>query len=104
MALYPLDGPSQQYTLSITDSSVTEVKHPTNGVLTERKVITLQSEDGKFRVYFGDGSSTPSVADVSSDGLLHYKIAKDSYEASDLQPLYIISESGNIDVHVVERA
>lgn len=104
MSLLPLDGPSQHYTLSITDSAVTEVKHTTNGVLEDRKVVTLQSEDGKFRVYFGDGTSTPSVANVSDDGILHWKYAKDSYEATDQQPLYILSESGSIDVHVVERA
>jgi len=99
----PLDGPSKQYTLSVGVGAVVEIKPVAGSPLAERKLVTLQSEDGKFRVYFGDGT-TPSVGDVSTDGFLQFKTAKDDYEASDTQALWVISESGTINIIVAERA
>jgi hypothetical protein len=72
--------------------------------LDERKVVTIQSE-GKIRVYFGDGTTVPSVATVLVDGLIHFKWAKESYEASHTQPLYITGETASpVKVYIVERA
>jgi hypothetical protein len=104
--LEALDGPAKQYTLSITDGAVVEVVKPTEDAFPERKVVTMQATtgSGKFRIFWGDGSSTPSVGDVQTDGILQFKFVLRSYEATAQQPLYIISESGNITVHIVERA
>lgn len=99
----PLDGPSKQYTLSVGVGAVVEIKQGAEA-LSERKVVSLQSEDGKFRVFFGDGASTPSVGTVGADGILQHKIQFRSYEATKQQQLFLLSEVGTIDIHVVERA
>ena len=100
----PLDGPSKQYTLSVADNAVSEIVKPAGSAQAERKVITLQSEDGKFRVFFGDGSGAPSIGVIKADGILQHRIQLRSYECGDSQKMYLISESGTINIHVVERA
>lgn len=101
--LQPLDGPSDQTSVSVDTITVVEAKVG-GSPLAERKVVTLQPTDGKIRVYFGDGGAAPSAATVASDGLLQFKNAKESYEASDSQSVYILAETGTVNVIVVERA
>lgn len=101
--LFPLDGPSAQTSVSVDTTTVQEVKVG-GSVLSERKVITLQPLNGQIRVYFGDGVTTPVAATVASNGLLHFNKAKESYEASDSQPVYILAEAGTVNVIIIERA
>ena len=103
MTFLPLDGPAVQTTLSVTAIAVTEAKVGASAYA-ERLVITLQPSDGKIYVYFGDGSTIPSVADVQNHGLLIYKNAKETYEAGQKQELYILALSGTVAVKIVERA
>lgn len=99
----PLDGPSAQGKISsVGTSTVVEVKIGASA-LAERQVITMQP-DGKMKVYFGDGTNTPSAATMLSDGLDHEKAAMMSYEAGEKQKLYILAAAGTINVIVVERA
>lgn len=98
----PLDGPSKQGTITVDTVTVKELKIGASA-LDERKVITLQPA-GKIRVYFGDGTGTPSAATIAADGIVHFKNQKESYEASETQPVFILSELGSTDVVVVERA
>ena len=98
----PLDGPSLQNSVSV--DSTTVQKLPSGSELTERKVITIQPLDGKIWVYFGDGSTTPSAATVAADGFEHGKKAIQTYEASDSQPIFILAQSGTVDVRYAERA
>lgn len=101
--LLPLDGPSKQGILTITAAAVTEVKIDAS-VMEDRKVISLQP-DGKIRVYFGDGTTTPTPATVLAEGFIHYKNVLRSYEAGGAQQVYIISDTGaNVDVIAAERA
>jgi hypothetical protein len=98
-----LDGPSSQGVIPVSNSVVSEVKVGVT-VLDERKVVTIQPS-GKIRVYFGDGSTTPSAATVLSDGFKHGKDSIRSYEASSSQILYIVSDTGaSINVTIAERA
>ena len=101
--LQPLDGPSKQYTLSITTATAVEIKDGANPVLEERKVITLQG-DGRFYVYFADEDQTPNAATVAADGFLQYRNAKETYEASSTQAVFIVAASGTVDVKVAERS
>ena len=101
--LQPLDGPSDQGKLSVTDAAVTEVKISAS-VLSERKVVTLQPTDGKVRVYFGDGSGAPLLSTVASDGFLVFKNQITSFEAAESQSVYVCAESGTVQVVVAERA
>jgi hypothetical protein len=103
MKFSPLDGPSAQGTITVDTITVKEVKIGANA-LDERKVITLQPIDGKIRVFFGDGVTVPNAATVAVDGFLHFKSAKDSYEATNSQAVYILAEAGTVDVKVAERA
>lgn len=103
MTFQPLDGPSSQDRVSVTSSTVKELKVGASA-LSERQVITIQPIDGNLWVYFGDGVSTPSAGTVSSKGLKHLKMAKESYEAGERQPVFILSESGTVSVTFVERA
>jgi len=101
--LQPLDGPSAQGTLSSV-GTVTVVEAKVGGSpLEERKVVTLQG-DAKFYVYFGDGSSTPSAATVTSDGITVFKDQVTSFEASASQPLFVLALSGTVDIKIIERA
>lgn len=103
MSLQPLDGPSLQDTLSISTVSVLEVKSGVTA-LPERKVITIQPLDGSVYIYFGDGDNIPTTTDVSTKGFLHNKKLKESYEASETQPVFILAVSGTVDVRFAERA
>ena len=100
--LLPLDGPAKQFALNPTSTVVVEVKDTT--VLSERKVVTIMLTDGKIYVFFGDGTNTPSANDVQTKGFPHQKGALRSYEASDTQPLWIIADTGTVNVRVAERA
>lgn len=102
--LQPLDGPSKQYTISVDTSTVKEIKFGSS-TLSCRKVITLQPIDGKIYVYFGDDTiSPPNSSTVINDGMIVFKNAKESFEAGEKQPVYILSLSGTVNVKVVERA
>jgi hypothetical protein len=92
----PLDGPSSQDLITISDSSQTEIKVGAS-VLSERKVVTIQPFGGDIRVFFVSGLDL-------DHGLLIKNKEKATFEASDSQDLYMISVSGTIDVVVIERA
>lgn len=106
--LQPLDGPSKQFSVTITDTTPVEVKAGASA-FSERKVITLQNprnatNRGDFYVYFADEGETPSAGDVSSKGFYHYKNSKESYEATGSQAVFIMSVSGSVDIRGAERA
>ena len=101
--LQPLDGPSAQGTLSSVGTvTVVEAKAGVTA-LEDRKVITLQG-DGRYYVYFGDGTGTPSAATVSSNGFLNFRNQVVSYEASNQQAVYVLAVTGTVDIKVAERA
>lgn len=100
--LQPLDGPSKQYTLSPGTATPLEVQDggaPFEG----RKVVTLQG-DGRFYVYFADEGETPNASTVSTNGFLHFRNAKETYEATDKQAIFILAVTGTVDVKIAERA
>jgi hypothetical protein len=82
---------------------VTPVEVKAGGsVLSERQVITIQPS-GNIKVYFGDGT-TPAAATVLANGFDHYKNTKETYEAGEKQPVWVLAASGTVDVVIVERA
>ena len=99
----PLDGPSAQDRVAVTTSVVKELKIGSIA-LDDRQVITIQPIDGHIWVYFGDGVTTPTAATVSTKGFKHVKMAKESYEASNTQKVYIVADSGTVNVTFAERA
>ena len=108
--LQPLDGPSKHgKLLSITTVTPVEVKVGA-APYSERKVITMQSSKldtpdyGDFYVYFAEDDSTPSAATVSTNGFLHGKNAKESYEAGEKQRVWVMSVSITIHIRVAERS
>jgi hypothetical protein len=107
--IQPLDGPAKQGKLtSVTDSTPVEVKVGASP-FEERKVITMQSTKldtnfGDFYVYFAEGTSTPTAGTVSTNGFLHSKNSLQSYEAGELQRVWVMSVTGTIDIRIVERA
>lgn len=102
--LQPLDGPSSQTTLTVNTSTVQEAKVG-GSALESRKVVTLQPTSGKIYVYFGDDTaSAPNAATVIANGLVIFKNAKESFEAGQKQPVYILAVTGSVTVKVVERA
>ena len=100
--IQPLDGPSLQDLIVVTATIVIEVKIGASA-MDERKVISLQP-DGKIRVFFADDGVVPSLSDLQNKGFIHYKNSMRSYEASKLQKVYILSESGSTNVTIAERA
>lgn len=102
--LQPLDGPSQQTAITLTNTVVQEAKGGGNA-LAERKVVTIQALTGKIYVYFGAEGVTPNAATVAANGLVQYKNQKESYEASTSQKLWILSVTvASNSVIVAERA
>lgn len=101
--LKPLDGPADQTTLTVDTTTVQEAKVGASA-FPERGVVTIQPVDGKIYVYFGDGSITPSAATVIADGFEHPKTALRSYEAGPKQPVFILAQSGTVNVKIAERA
>lgn len=101
--LQPLDGPSKQGNISVDTAVVQEVKSGASA-LTERKIITLQPTDGNVYVYFADEGVVPNAATVIANGFIQYKRSINSYEASNSQLVYILAESGTVEVRFAERA
>jgi hypothetical protein len=83
-------------------SSVVEAKVGSSA-LEERKVVTFQG-DGKYYIYFGNGSSVPNAATVITNGFVAFKDSLVSIEASDSQPLYVLAVSGTVNIKLAERA
>lgn len=102
MAFSPLDGPSKQYSLSVTTGAVVEVINTSS--LDERKVVTIQPLTSDIWVYFWDGTNTPSLATVQNDGFRQFKKAMNTYEASTQQKIYIVAITATTSVRIVERA
>lgn len=104
MPFQALDGPATQGQQNVTDASVFEVKAG-GSALDGRNIVTIMPLDGKIWVYFGDDSvAAPNAATVKSDGFPHFKNSLRSYEAGELQPIYIVSDTGTVDVRFAERA
>lgn len=101
--LRPLDGPSVQGSLSVTSTTVQELKVG-GSAFSERKVLTLKPSE-KVYIYFGDDTaSAPSAGTVSADGIEIAKNQLISLEATDTQPIYILAVSATATVRIAERA
>lgn len=99
----PLDGPSIQGKISsIGTGTVVEAKVGPSR-FNDRKVVTIQPSSNIY-IYFGDGTTTPNAATVIAGGMIVYKNAKETYEAGDRQPIFMLAVAGTANVVVVERA
>lgn len=98
----PLDGPSLQDQESVTDSTVFRVKSGSSE-LAGRDVVSIQPLDGKIWVFFGDGSTVPSASDVKNKGFPQPKNSFRTYEATETQEIYIVADTGTVDVRFAER-
>jgi len=101
--LQPLDGPSKQFKLSGVGIVTPVEVYASGSAFAERKVITLQS-DSKFYIYFADEGEVPNAATVSANGFIQYKNAKESYEATGSQAVFVLSFTGTVDIRGAERA
>ena len=102
MSLFPLDGPSRQFSISLTTATVQEVKVGTP--YSERKLITIQPLSSDIWVYFGDGVNTPSAVTVAVDGFKHFNLTNDSYEESEGQQIFILAVTTTTSVRIAERS
>lgn len=98
-----LDGPSLQSQENVSDSTIFRVKAGASE-LDSRSVVTILPLDGKIWVFFGDGSTIPTAQNVKDNGFPQFKMSLRSYEASDSQEMYIVSDSGTVDVRFAERS
>ena len=101
--LQPLDGPSKSFKLSAVGIATPVQVKAGASAFEERKVITLQS-NGNFYIYFADEAETPNAATVAANGFIQYKNAKESYEASDTQIVFVLAVTGTVDIRGAERA
>lgn len=91
----PLDGPSLNGALSVTDTSV-ELKVGATR-LEERTVVTIQPLDGN--IYFGFSNSV-----TSANGTLVYKGQFFAFEAGDQEEVWLVADTGvTVDVRIAER-
>lgn len=97
-----LDGPSLQGSASVNSASVFRVRVGA-AEMPERDVVSIQPLDGKIWVYFGDGVNVPSASDVKSKGFPQPKGGMRTYEATNTQEIYIVSDAGTVDVRFAER-
>lgn len=98
----PLDGPSKQGALSVDTITPQQVKVDATP-LSERQVVTIEPVNGKLWVLFGDGITTPTASDMQNKGFRHPKTIR-SYEAGDRQVVWVLAQSGTVDVRIAERA
>lgn len=91
--LQPLDGPGDQTALAVSTTPV-ELKVGAS-VLEDRKVVTIQPLDGD--VYFG---YTTGV--TASTGTKVYERQYFPLEAGELLTVYLVAESGTVDVRITE--
>ena len=92
--LLPLDGPAAYGALSV--STATELKVG-GSALTERKVVSFQPTNGN--VYYGYDSSVST-----SNGTKVLKNQLVIIEAGEQLPVYLIAETGTVDVRITEVA
>lgn len=103
--MQPLDGPAIQFILtSVSDTIPVKAQASQSVAFSERQVVTLQSTDGNFYVYFADSGEIPSANDVSTKGFTHPKTAIRSYEAGPLQTIYVMSVNNTINIRGAERS
>lgn len=92
--LQPLDGPAVYGALSV--STAAELKVGASP-LEERKVVSFQPTDGI--IYYGyDSSVTSSTGTKVFEGQLIY------IEASDRLSVYLIADTGTVNVRITEVA
>lgn len=89
----PLDGPGVSGSLNVTTSAA-ELKVNASA-LEDRKVVTIQPLDGD--VYFGYDSSV-----TSSTGTKVFKGQYFPLEAGDQLTVYLVADSGTVDVRITE--
>lgn len=90
----PLNGPGTQTSISVSTTPV-EVKVGASR-FDQRYVITIQPLDGD--VYFGYDSGTLT----SSTGTKIFQGQYFPLEASDSLPVYVVADSGTVDVRITE--
>jgi hypothetical protein len=93
---FPCDGPSVEDEISVGAVTPTELKVGASP-LRERKVVTFQPQGGRIRWGFTNGIS-------SSKGYIAFNNQIVTVEAADTQGVYVIAESGTVDVYFSERA
>jgi hypothetical protein len=98
----PLDGPSLQDAANVTSTTVFRVKVGASE-MPERSIVTILPINGLIWVFFGDGFNTPSAADVKNKGFPHPKNSLRSYEAGTSQPIFIVADTGTVNVRFAER-
>lgn len=103
MSFTAVDGPSLQSSLTVTTTTVVEVKGGSDAY-TDRKIITLQPIGGSIYVYFANSGEVPSATDVQNKGFLQFRLQINSYEAGQFQAVYILAISATTDVRLAERA
>jgi hypothetical protein len=101
MSFLPLDGPSRQAKLSVTQNTVVELKIEAFP-LPERKAITVQGS-GRFYMFFGNESGTPSTVDLQNNGFTCFKDELITVEAGDDQRVFVLAADATINIVVAER-
>lgn len=89
----PLNGPALNGSLSVT--TVAQELKVNASPLEDRKVVTIQPLDGD--VYFGYDNSV-----TSSTGTLVYQGQYFPLEATEQLNVFIVSETGTVDVRITE--
>lgn len=91
----PLDGPTLEDSISVGTTAV-ELKVGASE-FEERKVITFQPQGGRIRYGFTNGITT-------SEGFIAFNNQVITLEAAGSQSVWVIAESGTVDVYFAERA
>jgi len=98
----PLNGPSLQDSVALTDNTVFRVKVGATE-MAERDVVSIYPVDGDIWIFFGDGINVPTAANVKGKGFPQPVGSLRTYEATDTQEIYIVADSGTVDVRFAER-
>jgi hypothetical protein len=99
---FRLDGPTLQDQENVTSTTVFRVKVGTSE-FQERDVVTIFPVDGLIWVFFGDNVTVPTAANVKAKGFPQPKGSLRTYEAASSQEIYIVADTGTVDVRYAER-
>lgn len=96
-----LDGPSLQNNLSVTTSTVQELRAGAEPY-EFRQVITFEPSEDIY-LYFGEDDTVPSTADVQNSGFTYTSESIFTVEASKRQRVYILAITATATVRFAER-
>ena len=101
MTLQALDGPSLQSSLTVTTTTVQELRVGSEPYK-PRQVITFEPSQDIY-LFFGEDDTIPSVTDVQNGGFTYTSESIFTVESGSKQRVYVLAITATATVRFAER-